>query len=207
MTIPTHIQKHLAAADPALEEAILAYSNLIPPITKHTRIYEELISSIMGQQLSGKAADAIRKKFLAYYNNSTPAPQVLVQATLEELRPLGLSGQKAGYIKNVAQFWIDNSLEQTNWLEMDEDAIIELLTQIKGVGKWTVEMVLIFDLGRDDVFPVDDLGVVKGMELLYKKRIKAKGFKKWALRQSAKWSPYRSWGSRLMWKAYDNRIK
>lgn len=202
MSIPINIQKHLAG-DAALLPHILQFSEELDLYKPHTRIYEVLIEAIIGQQLSGKAADSIRRTFRNAFNGMIPESHTLIQTQQETLRGLGLSNSKAQYLKNVAQFWIDNNLELTDWASMSEDAIIDLLTQIKGVGKWTVEMVLIFDLARDDVFPIDDLGVQNGLAFVYNKRKTAKGFKKWALRQSARWSPYRSWGSRLMWKAYD----
>ena len=206
MTIPPHIQHHLKK-DPILAPYVDRFSVEVIQQTPHARIYEELVCAIIGQQLSGKVAKSIETKFRNFFGSSFPTPAELISVEHAQLRQLGLSNAKAHYIQNVAQFWIDHNLEKTDWHSTPEEEIVSLLTQIKGVGRWTVEMVLIFDLARDDVFPIDDLGVRNGMAHVYKKRNTAKGFKKWATKQAAKWAPYRSWGSRLMWKAYDNRIK
>lgn len=203
MSIPLEAKKHLRR-DPFLKDLIARFDEEIENDKPRTRIFDQLLNAIIGQQLSGKAANAIRKKFIHHFEGHSPTPQQLINTNDKELRPLGLSSQKAGYLKNVARFWIENKLDAACWNDMHEEAIIDLLTQIKGVGRWTVEMILIFDLNRNDVFPIDDLGVRNGMALVYNKRKTAKGFKKWAITQSAKWSPYRTWGSRLMWKAYDH---
>jgi DNA-3-methyladenine glycosylase II len=114
-----------------------------------------------------------------------------------------LSYQKANYIKNIGQHWIDNNHFATDWTSMSDEAIIDDLVQIKGVGIWTVQMVLIFSLMREDVFPINDLGVRQGMFFLY--NIKEEGKEQLKKMESIaeKWKPYRSWGARLMWKHYD----
>jgi DNA-3-methyladenine glycosylase II len=206
MPIPDAVIAHLKK-DLALSPFVDRFASEVNQQEPHARIYEELVCAIIGQQLSGKAAKSIETKFRSFFGTEFPTPQILVAVDHAQLRLLGLSNAKGHYIQNVAQFWIDNNLEELDWNSTPEEEIITLLTQIKGVGRWTVEMVLIFDLARDDVFPIDDLGVRNGMAYVYNRRTNAKSFKPWAIRQSSKWAPYRSWGSRLMWKAYDNRDK
>src|SRR6201985_3185444 len=121
----------------------------------------------MSQQLSTKVADVIRKRFLNLYT-SKPSPVQILATPHETLRSIGLSGAKANYVHNVARFSIEFGMDQKKLAQMNNDEIIEYLTRIKGVGRWTVEMLLMFTLGREDVFAVDDLGIQNGMIKLYK---------------------------------------
>ena len=167
-----------------------------------------LIASIMSQQLSTKVADVIYKRFIALYNNKEPKPQQVLDTPIETLRSIGLSGQKAVYIHNVATFFIENKLTDSSLKKMDNETIIATLTQIKGVGQWTTEMLLMFTLGREDVFPLDDLGIQQGMAMLYnismdnKKEMKAKMEK-----VAATWIPYRTYACLHIWKWKDEMKK
>ena len=129
-------------------------------------LYQDLVQSIVSQQLSTKAAATIFDRFLQLYPEKYPQAQLVVDTDVETLRGVGLSYQKANYIKNVAQFSLENDLENHDWDSMTDDEIIKMLTSIKGVGKWTTEMILIFTLGRPDVFPIDDLGIQNAMKRL-----------------------------------------
>ncbi len=163
-----------------------------------------LMASIMSQQLSTKVSAVIFKRFLEIYNGKEPKPQQVLDTSHEMLRAIGLSNNKVGYIKNVAAFCIDHSINDKKLAKMDNDSIIELLVQIKGVGQWTVEMLLMFSLGREDVFAVDDLGIQQAICKLYKldatdkKIMKAK-----MLQLSNKWSPYRTYACIHLWKWKD----
>ncbi len=163
-----------------------------------------LMASIMSQQLSTKVSAVIFKRFLEIYNGKEPKPQQVLDTSHEMLRAIGLSNNKVGYIKNVAAFCIDHSINDKKLAKMDNDSIIELLVQIKGVGQWTVEMLLMFSLGREDVFAVDDLGIKQAICKLYKldatdkKIMKAK-----MLQLSNKWSPYRTYACIHLWKWKD----
>jgi DNA-3-methyladenine glycosylase II len=163
------------------------------------------MASIMSQQLSTKVAAVIFKRFLALYKSTEPKPQQVLDTSFEKLRAIGLSNAKVNYIKNVAQFCIDHKINDTKLLAMNNEEVIALLTQIKGVGKWTVEMLLMFTLGREDIFALDDLGIKNAMVKLYrldesdKKKLKEK-----MLSISEKWSPYRTYACLHLWHWKDN---
>jgi len=129
-------------------------------------VYEGLLSSICSQQLSVKAAETIHGRFLNLFGGS-PQPQALLATPVDELRAVGLSYRKASYVHNVAQFFTEKKLQDANWDAYKDEDIIEILTEIKGVGRWTVQMILMFELGRPDVMPLDDLGIQKAMIELY----------------------------------------
>ncbi len=160
-----------------------------------------LMASIMSQQLSTKVAAVIFKRFLEIYNGKEPKPQQVLNTSHETLRAIGLSNNKVGYLKNVAEFCIEHSINDKKLAKMDNDSIIDLLVQIKGVGQWTVEMLLMFSLGREDVFAVDDLGIQQAIAKLYKLEVSDKKIMKAKMLQlSSKWSPYRTYACIHLWK-------
>ncbi len=175
----------------------------LPEIDTHNDIYLDLLDSIVSQQLSVKVATVIFNRFLNLFDDLNPTPQKILDLDIEAMRGCGLSYQKAGYIKNIAQYWIDNNELNRDWLSMTDDDIIKELSSIKGVGKWTVQMILMFRLNRLDVFPIDDLGIRQGMTHLYK--IESTG--KEAMREmttiAENWKPYRSTACRYVWRWKD----
>jgi DNA-3-methyladenine glycosylase II len=174
-------------------------------LVKRKNICTYLCASIMSQQLSVKVADVIYRRFLDLYNGKEPKPQQIIETPSEQLRAIGLSNNKVSYVKNVAQFEIDNGMDAKTLRKMSNDEVIEYLTAIKGVGRWTVEMLLMFALGREDVFAVDDLGIQNAMIGLYKlDRADKKQFREDMLRISAKWSPYRTYACVHLWRWKDN---
>ncbi|RYZ19495.1 MAG: DNA-3-methyladenine glycosylase 2 family protein [Chitinophagaceae bacterium] len=159
-----------------------------------------LCASIMSQQLSTKVAKVLFHRFLDLYGGKEPKPQQIADMPFEQLRGIGLSNAKAQYVLNVAQFFIDNKIDEKKLRKMSDEEVIELLTQIKGVGRWTVEMLLMFTLGREDVFAVDDYGIQVAMKKLYKlDDSNKKEFKAEMQRISEKWSPYRTYACRHLW--------
>ncbi len=171
----------------------------------HKNICLRLCASIMSQQLSTKVAKVIYHRFLDLYGGAEPTPQQIIATPFEKLRAIGLSNAKAQYVLNVAQFAIDNQLTDVKLKRMSNEEIIELLTQIKGVGKWTVEMLLMFTLGREDVFSVDDYGIQVAMKGLYKiDDTNKKEMKEKMLKLSKKWSPYRTYACLHLWHWKDN---
>lgn len=177
----------------------------MPDFTPSGRIYYDLLESIVSQQLSVKVADVIFKRFLLLFTDHFPHPEQVVALELEKLRSVGLSGQKAGYLKNVAQFALANDLEQIDWETMDDEEIINFLTQIKGVGKWTVQMLLMFSLARPDIFPVDDLGIQQGMQRLFKIEASNPRLLKIKMTELAEpWRPWRTVACRYLWRWKDN---
>ena len=164
-----------------------------------------LCASIMSQQLSTKVAEVLFKRFLLLYDGKEPTPQQIADTPFETLRGIGLSNAKVSYVLNVAQFAIDHNLDDKKIKKMKNEEVIELLTQIKGVGKWTVEMLLMFTLGREDVFAVDDYGIQMAMKKLYKlDDTNKREFKEKMLKLSQKWSPYRTYACMHLWRWKDN---
>ena len=172
----------------------------------HKNICLRLCASIMSQQLSTKVAKVIFNRFLDLYGGEEPTPEQIVSTPFEKLRAIGLSNAKTQYVLNVAQFAIDHKLEDKRLKKMSDEEIISLLTQIKGVGKWTVEMLLMFTLGREDIFAVDDYGIQVGMKKLYKlDDSNKKDFREKMLKISKKWSPYRTYACMHLWSWKDNK--
>jgi len=171
----------------------------------HKNICLRLCASIMSQQLSTKVAKVIYHRFLELYGGEEPTPEQIVATPFERLRAIGLSNAKTQYVLNVAQFAIDHQLTDKKLKKMSNEEIIELLTQIKGVGRWTVEMLLMFTLGREDLFSVDDYGIQSAMKKLYKlDDSNKKEFKEKMLKISGKWSPYRTYACLHLWHWKDN---
>ncbi|HTS44780.1 MAG TPA: hypothetical protein VMH01_10315 [Puia sp.] len=174
-------------------------------LVRRKKIYIHLCGSIMSQQLSTKVADVIHKRFLNLYGGE-PTPMQILDTPFETLRSIGLSNAKANYVRNVARFSIDSGIEYQKLNKMTNDEVIEYLTQIKGVGRWTVEMLLMFTLGREDVFAIDDLGIQNAMKKIYKlDNSDKKKFREDLLRISQKWSPYRTYACLHLWQWKDNR--
>jgi len=154
----------------------------------------------MSQQLSVKVAQVIYKRFLNLYGKTEPTPQQIFDTPNEKLRAIGLSNSKVNYVKNVAQFAIEKGMDNKKLSKMSDEEVIEYLIPIKGVGRWTVEMLLIFTLGREDVFAIDDLGVQNGMIRYFGMKNENKNkFREDMLRKSQKWSPYRSFVCLHLW--------
>jgi DNA-3-methyladenine glycosylase II len=197
-----HYIAHLSK-DKKLKKLIEAKGTLV--IKKRRKVYLHLCGSIMSQQLSTKVADVFWKRFLALYEAGEPTPEQIVNTPFETLRAIGLSNAKANYVQNVARFAIEHGMEWKQLKDMDNEAVITHLTAIKGVGRWTTEMLLMFALGREDVFAVDDLGIQNAMIKLYKlDNTNKKQLKEDMLRISAKWSPYRTYACMHLWRWKDN---
>ncbi len=175
-------------------------------LTKRRDVYLYLCFSILSQQLSTKVASIIRKRFLGLYTGR-PSPEQILATPFETLRSIGLSGAKANYVQNVARFAIENGIELRMLGKMNDEEIIEYLTRIKGVGRWTVEMLLMFTLGRQDVFAVDDLGIQQAMIRIYKlDKSDKKKLREEMIRISASWSPYRTYACLHLWQHKDAKL-
>ncbi|MDP4262790.1 MAG: DNA-3-methyladenine glycosylase 2 family protein [Bacteroidota bacterium] len=164
-----------------------------------------LCYSIMSQQLSTKVAKVIRQRFLDLWSGKEPTPQQIVDMPFEKLRGIGMSNAKVSYVQNVARFEIEKGMDHKKLSKLGNEEVIEYLTQIKGVGRWTTEMLLMFALCREDVFALDDLGIQNAMIGLYKINSKdKKKLREELLRISRKWSPYRTYACMYMWRSKDN---
>ena len=163
-------------------------------------IYLHLCSSIMSQQLSVKVAAVIYERFLNLYKNKKPTLRQIIDTPFETLRGIGLSNAKAQYVQNVCAFFVTEKITDAKLQKMDNEALIKYLSQIKGVGQWTVEMILMFTLGREDVFALDDLGIQQSIAKLYKlDTTDKKALKIKMLELSASWSPYRTYACKYLW--------
>jgi DNA-3-methyladenine glycosylase II len=194
------INEHLVK-DPVMNNIISKVQ--LDDIIQKQNLYRSLTQSIIHQQLSTKVAAIISKRFFDIFENENPEPQDVIVVNDEKLRSIGLSWQKVGYIKNIAKFWIDLQLENNHFIEKTDEEIIELLTQIKGVGKWTTEMLLIFEMGREDVFPHDDLAIKKQMATFYGLDFADKNLIQEMINIAEQWRPYRSAAVRYLWKSKD----
>ncbi|MEO9144474.1 MAG: DNA-3-methyladenine glycosylase 2 family protein [Ginsengibacter sp.] len=174
-------------------------------LEKRNKVYLRLCSSILSQQLSTTVARVLYKRFLALYDGKEPAVKKILETPPEVFRSIGFSNAKASYVHNVCKFFIDHKITDTQLHKMSNEEVIELLTQIKGVGKWTVEMILMFTLGREDVFALGDLGLKQGVIKLYHlKETDKKILQRKIEIISLKWSPYRTYASRYLWDWKDN---
>jgi DNA-3-methyladenine glycosylase II len=175
-------------------------------LEKRKKVYLRLCSSILSQQLSTTVAKVLYKRFLDLYDGKEPTPKQILQTPPEVFRSIGFSNAKASYVHNVCRFFIENKITDAALSKMSNEEIIDLLTQIKGVGKWTVEMILMFTLGREDVFAFDDLGLKQSLVKLYniKETDKKLLLKKMEL-ISQKWSPYRTYVCRYLWNWKDEK--
>jgi|JI10StandDraft_1071094.scaffolds.fasta_scaffold15871_7 DNA-3-methyladenine glycosylase II len=190
-------------SDPVMKE-VIRFTGRLEEVG-HKDLFTSLLRSIVGQQLSGKAADTIWSRFIALFPRKKPTADALLAIDIELLRGAGLSYQKAGYLKNIALFSKEQTLDYRKLHTKTDEELIEYLTSIKGVGKWTVEMILIFTLNRQDVFPLDDLGIQQAMAKLFNLRKTGKELKKEMLKRSAVWAPYRSLATRHLWNWKDNQ--
>lgn len=196
-----HITEHLATRDPKLAAVMPRIT--LPTIEPHNDIYLDLLDSIVSQQLSVKAAGTIFKRFLELFDDLNPTPRKILDLDFDVLKSCGLSGQKTQYIRNIAAYWIENQALTRDWLAMSDNDIIAELTTIKGVGKWTVQMILMFRLERHDVFPIDDLGIRQGMVKLYGVETTGKELIRQLTDIAENWRPYRSVACRYIWRFKD----
>lgn len=211
-TTPATALTHLNN-DPILARIIAETETPKPFYDWEDDIYLALLESIVSQQISVKAADAIFKRFVALFDPDAgqvsgtvagyPAPDALLAKTNDELRGAGLSSQKVNYLKSVAEFSLTNRLDRLYFAELTDEEIVQYLTPIKGVGRWTVEMLLMFVLDRPDVFPVDDLVIRQKIVRAYADQVEGLTgrvlIKK--LHEIAEpWRPYRTLACRYLWR-------
>jgi 3-methyladenine DNA glycosylase/8-oxoguanine DNA glycosylase len=196
--------RHLSASDPRLA-ALIAKSrryNLKPP--RGVRPFDALAESIAYQQLSGKAAATIWGRVRALFPGKHMDPQAVLAMPDEKLRAAGLSRSKVAALKDLAAKTIDGTVPSGRAvLKMADEEIVERLIAVRGIGRWTVEMLLLFDLGRPDVWPVHDYGVRKGFAKVFGKR--KLPTPKQLLKHGEKWRPYRSVAAWYFWRALDER--
>ncbi len=190
---------HLRKRDPVLGALI----DRVGPyqIREGRNAFEVMLRTIVSQQLSGKAADSIYGRLATAMGGRSPRPDQLLSLSEEELRACGLSRAKAMYVRNVASHFDEKRYTLRSFAKLDDAAVIEALTTIKGVGEWSAHIFLMFALQRADVFPIGDLGLRKGMMKTYSLRSNTKPARLHKIAEA--WRPYRTVGSLYMWRGYD----
>lgn len=186
----------LSRADPVMAQLIRAYPDVA--LKSRGNAFETLLRAIVGQQISVKAADAVWARVCA----ATPLqPEAIAALDIEDLRTCGLSRMKAGYAIDLASHFAEGRIKPRRWARMDDEAIIAELVDVRGIGRWTAEMFLIFHLLRPNVWPVDDLGLLKAISLHYRdgEKISPKG----AREIGEAWQPWRTVATWYLWRSLD----
>lgn len=194
---------YLQDADPILG-AVIAQAPL-PAIHPHTNYYQELVESIISQQLSVKAAATILKRFKELFSETFPTPEEILEKDIETYRSVGLSRQKAAYIRDLAEKVITGAVSFETLDALSNEEIINELTKIKGVGVWTVHMFLMFCMGRLDVLPVGDLGIRNGIQKLYRLSERPGDAEIIDIALLNNWHPYETLASWYIWHSLDNK--
>lgn len=189
--------RELAARDAVMEGLIARFPNIA--LRGRGDAFATLARSIVGQQISVKAADSVWQRFAATVGTMTP--RLVSETPAQQLREAGLSRQKIAYLHDLSQRFVDGTLRVSQWPALEDDALIAELTQVKGIGRWTAEMFLIFHLLRPDVLPVADLGLRKAASLHYNR---GRPISLPKLRKLAKaWVPWRSVATWYLWRSLD----
>lgn len=196
--------EHLRTNDPVLAAVIAQHP--APTFRPHTDYYRELVESIISQQLSVKAAATITKRFVDLFDHF-PEPQEILDRDFDELRSVGLSGQKTKYVRDLAQKVLDGDIRFDHLDQLTNSEIIAELTTVKGIGEWTVHMFLIFCMGRLDVLATGDLGVRTGIRKLYDLGELLSTADIIAISEKNSWHPYESIACWYVWKSLDNAPK
>jgi DNA-3-methyladenine glycosylase II len=197
--------RHLRRADPVMKELIKQLGPLDLEARRRGRpadAYGALVRSIVGQQLSTKAARTIYERMTQLFEGRTPTPQELLDADPDAIRAAGLSRPKIGYLRSLAEHVLSGELELDRLNVLSDDEIIAELTAVKGLGVWTAHMFLIFHMGRPDVLPVGDLGVRNAAREVYAMEAIPTADVLEALGEP--WRPYRSLASLYLWRSLDN---
>lgn len=193
----------LAARDPVMRDLMRQYGACRLPLVQHADPFTALVHAILSQQLSSKAAATITRRFHDLFGGRVPKASELSAISDEQLRAVGISGQKSRYLRDLSRRVLDGSLPLDVLEAMEDEAVIATLTQVTGIGRWTAEMFLMFRLSRPDVLPVGDLGIVKAVQRAYGLR-KAPTPDR-LTRIGEAWRPYRSIACWYLWASLDNR--
>ena len=186
----------LANKDVLLKSLIEEFEE--PRLSSRGDLFATLIKSIVGQQISVIAASAVWSRLFDLVGEVNP--ESILAKTHEELRQVGLSNRKVEYIVGIAEAWTEG-LSEIDWEQMSDEEVVQELVKLRGVGRWTVQMLLIFALLRQDVFPIDDIGLIRGMEKLYNYGNPLETSELYEI--SEKWIPYRTMGVWYIWRSID----
>ncbi len=193
----TQATRELSARDPVLKKLIAQHKGIT--LGSRGDAFQTLARAIVGQQISVKAAQSVWDRFAGAHAAVTPP--VIAASSVEKLRACGLSGQKSGYLLDLASRFADGRLQSAHWTRLGDEALIEELIQVKGIGRWTAEMFMIFNLTRPDILPVGDLGLQKAMTMNYNRGRKVTPAR--MQRIGATWAPWRSVATWYMWRSLD----
>ena len=194
--------RHLKRVDPVLARVIESVGPCRIQLRTDGTHFQALVRSIVFQQLSGKAAGTIHGRFAALFPGHGPEPAALLTFTDETLRGVGLSRQKIGYLRDLANKVMSGELPLDSVHNMDDDELIEHLVQVKGIGRWTAQMFLMFRLGRRNVLPELDLGIQNAIRRAYRRRKRPSP--KEVRRIGAKWSPHSTVACWYLWRSLEN---
>jgi len=195
---------HLRQADPILARAIASAAGSVRPAA-HEDLYLALLRAIVSQQISTKAAAAIWRRFAALFRpDGYPEPREVLLLTEDELREAGLSRQKIGYMKAVAEYQERGLLDHEHLSQLDEEAFTQHLTAIRGVGRWTAQMLQMFALDQPDVVSEGDLGIQNAMRKHYHLEETGRALQKRMLAIAESWRPYRTLACKYLWRSLDN---
>lgn len=192
---------HLKNADPVMARLIERVGTCKLTIRDQGTHFDAIARSIVFQQLSGKAASTIHGRFEGLYGGRSPLPAELTETSHEQLRSVGLSRGKAAYLKDLATHVVAGEVPVETLHELSDEEVIVALTRVKGIGRWTAQMFLMFRLGRPDVLPDLDLGIQKGIQQAYRLRKLPSPEK--VKKVGAKWAPYRTIASWYLWRLLD----
>ena len=192
---------HFKKNDPKLHKLSLEHE--LDDLKISDDLFRDIVSTIVGQQLSGKAADTIFGRFESLFPAKAIVPEKILKLSDEEMRACGLSGAKTKAIKDLAQKVSSGEVDIEKLPTLPDERVLEVLMKVKGIGPWTAEMLLMFSLGRTDVFSMGDLVLKKGLMALH-------GWKKLPSDKKVsevlkKWSPYKTYAARLLWRIKDQK--
>lgn len=194
-----HIIKHFQTVDPVLA-GVLSHMEF-PEVTPHDDHFQELCDVIISQQLSSKAAATIFARFENLFPKKNITPEKLLKLSDAEIRAVGTSGSKTVFLKNLARAVVEKEIILEDLPRMTNEEIIAALTKLKGIGPWSADMFLMFSLGREDVFSYGDLGLRRAIQKLY--NFKSEPTQKQVEKLSGRWSPYRTYAARILWKSLE----
>jgi len=193
----TRATRELSTRDPVMKKLIAEHRGFT--LGSRGDAFQTLARAIVGQQISVKAAQSVWDRFVAAHEAA--APSVVAASSIETLRACGLSGQKSGYILDLAARFDDGRLQPARWTSLADEELVEELVQVKGIGRWTAEMFMIFNLARPDVFPVADLGLQKAVIRHYNRGRALTPAR--LQRLGAAWAPWRSVATWYLWRSLD----
>ena len=201
------VKRHFQKVDPVIYAVMkdLDFNAWLKPRAKKRTArgyFAALCREIIGQQLSGKVVDVILTRFKALFKSKIIMPQDVLKLSDQTLRDVGMSWAKVKYVKDLAQKTLGKAVAFNKLHTFEDEAVVLELIKVKGIGRWTAEMFLIFTLGREDIFSFGDLGLKKGIQKLYRlRKVKEKKINKII----SPWTPYKSYGSITLWHSLENR--